>query len=94
MTLQIDNPSIFEHPKSVFETTLSAMKEAESGEDAGIVNIDSVESFIASMMWWSRLIGSCLDSLFRGETVPVIPLARLFTDRIDTKVAVWAAAQL
>ena len=25
------------------ETTLSAMKEAESGEDAGIVNIDSVE---------------------------------------------------
>ena len=70
MTLQIDNPSIFEHPKSVLglmkgvkivgmtdnldveipnETTLSAMKEAESGEDAGIVNIDSVESFIASM---------------------------------------------
>lgn len=31
------------------ETTLSAIKEAESGEDAGIVNIDSVESFIASM---------------------------------------------
>ena len=32
------------------ETTLSAMKEAESGEDAGIVNIDSVENFIASMI--------------------------------------------
>ena len=31
------------------ETTLSAMKEAESGEDAGIVNIASVENFIASM---------------------------------------------
>ena len=31
------------------ETTLSAMKEAESGGDAGIVNIDSVENFIASM---------------------------------------------
>ena len=31
------------------EPTLSAMKEAESGEDAGIVNIDSVENFIASM---------------------------------------------
>ena len=31
------------------ETTLSAMKEAESGEDAGIVNIDSVENFITSM---------------------------------------------
>ncbi|MGN0281288.1 MAG: hypothetical protein ACI4B3_03180 [Prevotella sp.] len=31
------------------ETTLSAMKEAESGEDAGIVNIDSMESFIASI---------------------------------------------
>ena len=31
------------------ETTLSAMKEAQSGEDAGIVNIDSVENFIASM---------------------------------------------
>ena len=71
MTLQIDNPSIYEHLKSVLglmkgvtivgmtdnldveipnETTLSAMKEAESGEDAGIVNIDSVESFIASMI--------------------------------------------
>ena len=70
MTLQIDNPSIFEHLKSILglmkgvtivgmtdsldvdipnETTLSAMKEAESGEDAGIVNIDSVECFIASM---------------------------------------------
>ena len=70
MTLQIDNPSIFEHLKTVLglmkgvtivgvtdksdvdipnETTLSAMKEAESGEDAGNVNIDSVESFIASM---------------------------------------------
>lgn len=70
MTLKIDNPSIFEHLKSILglmkgvtivgmtdsldvdipnETTLSAMKEAESGEDAGIDNIDSVESFIASM---------------------------------------------
>ncbi|OYP64815.1 hypothetical protein [Prevotella sp. P2-180] len=70
MTLQIDNPSIFEHLKSVLglmkgvtivgmtdnldvdipnETPLSAMNEAESGEDAGIVNIDSVESFIATM---------------------------------------------
>ena len=69
-TLQIDNPAIFEHLKSILglmkgvtivgmtdsldvdipnETTLSAMKEAESGEDAGIVNIDSVESFIASV---------------------------------------------
>lgn len=36
------------------ETTLSAMKEAESGEDAGIVNIDSVENFIASMRWWKK----------------------------------------
>ena len=70
MTLQIDNPSIYEHLKSVLglmkgvtivgmtdnldfdipnETPLSAMNEAESGEDAGIVNIDSVESFIATM---------------------------------------------
>ena len=70
ITLQIDNPSIFEHLRSILglmkgvkivgmtdkldvdipnETTLSAMKEAESGEDAGIVNIDSVESFMASM---------------------------------------------
>ena len=31
------------------EITLSAMNEAESGEDVGIVNIDSVESFIATM---------------------------------------------
>lgn len=71
ITLQIDNPSIYENLKSVLglmkgvrivgmtdnldveipnETTLSAMKEAESGEDAGTVNIDSVESFIASMI--------------------------------------------
>ena len=70
MTVQVDNPSIFEHLKSNLglmkgvtivgmtdnldvdipnETTLSAKKEAESGEDAGIVNIDSVESLIASM---------------------------------------------
>ena len=28
------------------ETKLSAMKEAESGEDAGIVNIESVENFM------------------------------------------------
>ena len=29
--------------------TLAAMKEAESGEDAGSVSTDSLESFIASM---------------------------------------------
>ena len=29
--------------------TLAAMKEAESGNDAGIVSTDSLESFIASM---------------------------------------------
>ena len=40
------------------ETTLSAMKEAESGEDAGIVNIDSVVSFIASMIWRKKIIES------------------------------------
>ena len=38
------------------ETTLSAMKEAESGEDAGIVNIDSVENFIASMRWRRKYV--------------------------------------
>ena len=32
-----------------YETTLSAMKEAESGKATGIVNTDSVENFIASM---------------------------------------------
>ena len=31
------------------DTTLAAMKEAASGNDAGIVNIDSLEGFIASM---------------------------------------------
>ena len=29
--------------------TLAAMKEAESGKDAGVVSTDSLESFIASM---------------------------------------------
>ena len=29
--------------------TLAAMKEAESGNDAGVVSTDSLESFIASM---------------------------------------------
>ena len=29
--------------------TLAAMKEAESGHDAGVVRVDSLESFIASM---------------------------------------------
>jgi len=29
--------------------TLSAMKEAENGKDAGLVSMDSLESFIASM---------------------------------------------
>lgn len=29
--------------------TLAAMKEAESGRDAGTVSLDSLESFIASM---------------------------------------------
>ena len=30
-------------------TTLAAMKEAESGHDAGVVRVDSLESFMASM---------------------------------------------
>jgi len=29
--------------------TLAAMKESESGKDAGIVSMDSLESFIASL---------------------------------------------
>ena len=29
--------------------TLAAMKEVESGKDAGVVSTDSMESFIASM---------------------------------------------
>ena len=29
--------------------TLAAMKEAESGHDAGVVRVDSLESFMASM---------------------------------------------
>ena len=29
--------------------TLAAMKEAESGQDAGVVRVDSLESFMASM---------------------------------------------
>ena len=31
------------------KTTLDAMKEAESGKDAGVVDISSIDSFIASM---------------------------------------------
>lgn len=30
-------------------TTLSAMKEVESGQDAGTVRLDSLQSFMASM---------------------------------------------
>ena len=30
-------------------TTLAAMKEAESGHDAGVVRVDSLKSFMASM---------------------------------------------
>ena len=30
-------------------TTLAAMKEAESGHDAGVIRMDSLESFMASM---------------------------------------------
>ena len=30
-------------------TTLAAMKEAESGHDAGVVRVDSLDSFMASM---------------------------------------------
>lgn len=29
--------------------TLAAMKEAESGHDAGVIRVDSLESFMASM---------------------------------------------
>lgn len=29
--------------------TLAAMKEAESGHDAGVVRVDSLESFMASL---------------------------------------------
>ena len=32
-----------------FRLTLAAMREAESGNDAGEVKLDSIESFIASM---------------------------------------------
>ena len=31
------------------DTTIAAMREIESGNDAGEVNLDSMESFIASM---------------------------------------------
>jgi len=31
------------------DTTLSAMNEAKSGHDAGVVHMDNIESFIASM---------------------------------------------
>ncbi len=40
------NIELEEVPNAV---TLAAMKEAESGNDAGIVSTDSLESFIASM---------------------------------------------
>ena len=31
------------------DVTLAAMREAESGNDAGVVKLDSIESFVASM---------------------------------------------
>ena len=37
LTLQVDSPSLFEQLK------------AESGHDAGVVRVDSLESFMASM---------------------------------------------
>ena len=44
-------------PKSVYSdvdevpnaTTVAAMKEAKSGNDAGVVSVDSLDSFIVSM---------------------------------------------
>lgn len=32
------------------DVTLAAMRDAESGNDAGEVKLDSIESFVASMM--------------------------------------------
>lgn len=41
-----DNSSVTDTPN---ETTLSAMQEAESGNDGGRVDMTSIENFIASM---------------------------------------------
>lgn len=40
------NPKTVDVPNAL---TLAAMKEVESGKDAGVVSTDSLESFIASM---------------------------------------------
>ena len=49
LTLQFDNPSIIHAIDVPNELTMAAMKEAESGNDAGTVKIDSLENFISSL---------------------------------------------
>ena len=40
---------MFHEKKVANDTTIAAMREIESGNDAGEVKLDSMESFIASM---------------------------------------------
>lgn len=49
LTLQIENPSILAQEEIPNAVTLAAMREIESGKDAGSVCMDNLESFIASM---------------------------------------------
>ncbi|MDD5862891.1 MAG: hypothetical protein PUF37_01925 [Prevotellaceae bacterium] len=75
LTIEIDNPTLLEHLKSILgsikgvkiisskkaksstnemedipnQETLAAMKEVEQGKDAGIVKLDNIDQFIASM---------------------------------------------
>ncbi len=44
-----DNPKSIALEEIPNAETLAAMKEAESGHDAGVVRVDSLESFIASL---------------------------------------------
>ena len=62
LTLEIENPSILTHLKAVLKAihgvkilnvnnaTIAAMKEAKEGTDAGTVCMDSLESFMSSMI--------------------------------------------
>ena len=51
LTLKIENRSAFEHLKSVPNAvTVEAMREAESGQDAGRIMTDSLQSFVDSII--------------------------------------------
>lgn len=60
---EVDDNDAVEQPNAV---TLAAMKEAEEGNDAGVVCVDSLERFMDSMNWTLRKF----EKLAEGEDIP------------------------